>query len=387
MGFIAAGIIAGGMIAGSYMQSQAAKKAASAQAGAADKATQAQLEMYYQGRADLAPWRESGGWAVNQLAGLISAGPGGAYTPQTYQPGVSTPAAGIPQTPQTAQTGYEDMEIINTNRLGGQERQAYLQGKQIIGPAIFDGIIIPSGYSATVARENESGPPDLNFRVSDQLKTPTVPSSVSGQVDPSGSFQLGTTEGAAPLGQLDSSGGFNLGTAEQIPSGMGADWTEKYQQSPYYDFLLQQGIQAQERGAASKGMLASGAEQKALTQYGQNMASMDYDNWLRRWYESLAPWQSLAGVGQTSAGQTANLAAKTGQGIAQTGMASGQAQAAGYLGQGQIWGNALNQLGNVGAQAYYGSYGQGYANPYMNQLYANRAALNAQTGGQYAYGL
>lgn len=54
-------IIGGGLgLLGSKEQSSAAKRAAESQVAAGDRATQAQLEMYYQSRKDLAPWRLAG---------------------------------------------------------------------------------------------------------------------------------------------------------------------------------------------------------------------------------------------------------------------------------------------------------------------------------------
>jgi hypothetical protein len=77
----------------------------------------------------------------------------------------------------------------------------------------------------------------------------------------------------------------------------------EYEQSPYYNFLLEEGTRGLERGAAARGKQFSGAEQKALTGYGQNLAKTDYQTWLGNWYQSLTPYQSLAGMGQTSANQ------------------------------------------------------------------------------------
>lgn len=145
--------------------------------------------------------------------------------------------------------------------------------------------------------------------------------------------------------------------------------------SPGYQFRYGEGIRALDQSAASRGKLLSGGQQKAVTQYGQNVASQEYQNWLNNWYR-------LAEMGQ-------GAAATSGQ---QT-MAQGEATAAGQMAQGQIWGNALQTIGNLGAQAYMGynyrgmGQGQQQQNPYMNQLAANRNALNQQTGYRYAYGL
>jgi len=114
-----------------------------------------------------------------------------------------------------------------------------------------------------------------------------------------------------------------------------------YEKSPGYDFRLAEGEKAIERSAAAKGGLLGGATGKALTRYGQDYASgeynQEYNNFLRRYYESLTPLQSLAGVGQSTASQTAGQAGAVGAGIANTqfqgGMAAGNAIAGGQINQ------------------------------------------------------
>ncbi len=133
---------------------------------------------------------------------------------------------------------------------------------------------------------------------------------------------------------------------EKIGAGPG-----DYQKSPSYDFLLGEGVRAMERGAASRGKQFSGAQAKALTAYGQNVASSDYDNWLRRWYQSLTPYQSLAGVGLTAGSQTGAGALTTGQAIAGNELRVGNALAAGQMGVGNSMISGLNWLGNQGGQA------------------------------------
>lgn len=60
-----------GGILGSRAQAKAAEKGAAAQAGAADRATEAQLLMWRKGREDMLPWLETGGAATRQLADLM----------------------------------------------------------------------------------------------------------------------------------------------------------------------------------------------------------------------------------------------------------------------------------------------------------------------------
>ena len=78
----------------------------------------------------------------------------------------------------------------------------------------------------------------------------------------------------------------------------------EFEASPGYQFRLEEGQKALERSAAAKGTLLSGGTLKAATRYGQDYATNDYDNFLRRYYNRLTPYQSLAGVGQTAVGQS-----------------------------------------------------------------------------------
>jgi hypothetical protein len=73
---VAGGVAIAGAVATSAIQSSAAKKAAKMQAESADEATALQREMWAQGRADLAPWREAGAWALPRLQQMITQGPG-----------------------------------------------------------------------------------------------------------------------------------------------------------------------------------------------------------------------------------------------------------------------------------------------------------------------
>ena len=49
-------------------------------------------------------------------------------------------------------------------------------------------------------------------------------------------------------------------------------------QDPGYAFRLSQGVKALDTSAARKGALQSGAQQKALLEYGQNQGSQEYQN-------------------------------------------------------------------------------------------------------------
>lgn len=127
------------------------------------------------------------------------------------------------------------------------------------------------------------------------------------------------------------------------------------QNLPGYQFNLQQGNQAVQRNLAANGLLDSGAAQKALTQYGQGAATSATGQYLNG-------LQSLAGLGQTSAGQTGQVGAYTGAQVGSNQIYSGNAQASGYANQS----NAINQ-GLSGLTGIYGQYNQ--QQNLMNQQY------------------
>ncbi len=151
----------------------------------------------------------------------------------------------------------------------------------------------------------------------------------------------------------------------------------EFQKSPYYDFLQKEGVKGLERGAAARGKQLSGGEQKALTQFGQDYANTAWQNWLSNWYQSLTPLQSMAGLGMTSAGQTAALGGQAAAQIGQNITAKGEAEAAGALGQGRIWGNLLTQQSNTGQQIGYN---------YLRNWAASPVAENAYVGAGGIWG-
>lgn len=67
-----------------------------------------------------------------------------------------------------------------------------------------------------------------------------------------------------------------------------------FRTDPGYDWAVQQGMQALNRSAASRGNLASGGQSMALVGYGQNMANQQYQNWLNA-------LNGLSGQGLTAA--------------------------------------------------------------------------------------
>jgi len=138
-----------------------------------------------------------------------------------------------------------------------------------------------------------------------------------------------------------------------------ADGPGEFEASPGYDFRVSEGQKAIERSASARGGVLSGAAGKALTRFGQDYATSDYDNFLRRYYEELTPLQSLAGVGQSTASQTAGQAGATGAGVANTqlrgGLAAGEALAGGEINRANAITGAM-QSGTSNALLAYDQY-------------------------------
>ena len=82
--------------------------------------------------------------------------------------------------------------------------------------------------------------------------------------------------------------------------------TNAFQAGPGYQFALDQGLQALNRNAASRGMLASGNNTQDILKYAQGLANQEYGNWQDR----LGQFSNLgfnAASGQT--GRQGSLAA------------------------------------------------------------------------------
>lgn len=103
--------------------------------------------------------------------------------------------------------------------------------------------------------------------------------------------------------------------------------------SPGYQFRLDEGTRALDRSASARGLLLSGAQNKALTRYGQGVASEEFGNYTNR----LA---ALAGLGQTANQSVASSAGQYGANAGNAIMNSGMARASGYL-------NTANTIGSV----------------------------------------
>lgn len=105
---------------------------------------------------------------------------------------------------------------------------------------------------------------------------------------------------------------------------------------PSYQFRLQEGIDALDASAASRGMVQSGAQQKAITDYGQNMASTEYQNAYNRAGTTYDRQQNamlnMANYGQAGATNTATAGTNLGSSVSNAYNTQGAATAQGITG-------------------------------------------------------
>lgn len=125
-----------------------------------------------------------------------------------------------------------------------------------------------------------------------------------------------------------------------------------FQADPGYGFRLSEGQKALERSAAARGGLISGGAMKAATRYGQDMGSQEYQNAYNRYQTNRAnqlnPLGSLTQSGQAAANFQAGNLGSYGTNVGSLMGQQGQSQAAGQIGMGNTFGNAIN----TGISAY-----------------------------------
>ena len=160
-------------------------------------------------------------------------------------------------------------------------------------------------------------------------------------------------------------------------------------QDPGYAFRMKEGLKAVDAQAAARGGLISGAALKASQRFGQDMASQEYQNAYNRFQttrqNTLAPYQSLQGVGLNAAGGLSNAAGA--YGTNSMGALGGYGGAAGGA-YGALGTGLYNAIGTAGNQinSAYGNYGNQLTGALTgfgsNQANLTTGAANATASGQ-----
>lgn len=193
-------------------------------------------------------------------------------------------------------------------------------------------------------------------------------------------FIEGGTNALGALGQL-----FGINIPGTGYTGNALDTYKAYTQTPFYQFPLQQGIQAQDRSATARGLALSPGQAAAVNAWGQDYASKNFSGYIGQ-LANLAGIANqsigtLSGQGNTAAGNVLT---------AQSGI--GTAQASGTVGGTNALTDALKQAGGLiggGLKQYGSSYGAdstGSTTDWGND-YASYAAANpTQTGSWWTTG-
>lgn len=275
--------VGGASIVGGLISGNASENAAQTQANASNAATQAQLQMWQQTRADMAPWMQAGNQGLNALLygmGIMPQMPQSAAAPGAAPPAAAPGApAGAPTpgaAPSPSDPGYG--RYIDPVDFGGG------------GTALS--IYSPAAAGATAA-----------------------------------------PAGAAPAGAAP-------GGPYAPPAGLGfGDLTRQFTmadfaQSPGYSFQMSQGIDAINNSAAAGGV--TGNTLKQLDTFGQGLANQDYWNaynaFTNRQQTLLGDFSGISSTGANAAAGLGGIGTQVGSGIGSNLIGAGNARAAGQVG-------------------------------------------------------
>lgn len=147
---------------------------------------------------------------------------------------------------------------------------------------------------------------------------------------------------------------------------------QDFEADPGYDFRFKEGMKALNNSMAAKGLGVSGAGIKGAQQYGQGLASQEYQNAFNRYQvnrsNQLNPLQSMSGAGQSATNVLTGAAGNLGNAQADNALQAGNARASGYIGSSNALTNALSGGINsfIGLRNLQNSGGSGGWNPYAN---------------------
>lgn len=281
-------------LAGSAIQAGAMGSAADKQAAASAYAADLQKQMFEEQRKDQTPWRTGGLSALYGKGGLFTAVPGSGI-------GSGVNPGGAPMTEEQMKQNYiaqMTQKYADAQKKGDYSMGSWLKGTDQAGME----------YMAGQDWEKYGG---RDRSLANQVN--------SYQVDP------------------------------ELTRSFGLD---DFQKDPGYQFRMQQGQEALERSAAARGGLNSGGTLKAITEYGQNFASNEFQNAFNRFNSNQANrfnrLSALAGVGQTATNQLGQAAQSYGTNVGNIAVGNANAQGAAGIGQAQAWAGGISSIANAG---------------------------------------
>ena len=323
IGLGVAGIGAGASVISANKQSKAAERGIDAQVEAAANSDATNLEIYESQVELQEPFRQLGLAAINPFADLLGL---------DYQADQAAQTANIPQQYQqpSQPTTYANY-LPNGGGVNGFNSYGAPQfNRRDLGDYIEDGYYGDErdfrGNTPNILPDGQGG-----YRVGNGIGKQRLTN--------------GTIKSQPPVSQAAP----EVLTQEQRTQNA----FNTLKSRPGYQFQLSQGLDAIDQSAASRGMLLSGAQQRALTEYGQDYGSNAYDKELNR--------LSLAmGGGQVATNATSNAAGAYGAATSANALNLGNARASAYRQQGQASANAFNGIaGSIagGVGIYSGSQG------------------------------
>ena len=309
---------------GSKLASNSQKKAINNATEAAtennDKSIALQREIYGNNHMTLNPYIQRGNAAGSQINALL--GLGGAMQPI----GGNAPITNGNQ----AQYGMTAPGALGGGTYTGPGSPYSTPGINGGGYNHYGVPINPAGIEAS-AIGYESGTNDL------YVNTPNGPvpiANFSPQAQGYNPAQTGQ-QTAQPTGQ----------TAEEAARSA----FDIFRDSTGYQFRFDQGQNALDTSAAARGMIRSGPQMKALTEYGQGVASDEFGRYMgylgNQQGVGLSGASALAGVGQSYANSVSNLNSQNASVLGNAAIARGNANSNMWAGLGSSFGTALGAFG------------------------------------------
>jgi hypothetical protein len=329
-------------IIGAGLNYNASKKAAKTQGEAAEQAsevakdsTDKQLDLmrqvWEQQQKDQAPYLGQGQWAINRLGDLM-----GNRTPLVAQ-----------QSQSQNREGYSPHSIVNRNAINEMNRGQ--------NSGMFDHVnwgAVGSG-AGTVA--------PLNFGLGGSYDAfgSDIANAGFKTNQPSGGVLQNTLQNTFKPTQQSTIGGSLNNPFDSYLASKGLANGQFDTNNPQYKFLQKQGLQALDRSAAARGMGYSGAQMKALNEYGQGLASQQYDKEYNRanneftdYYNRLASLsqggqqaaQSLGGMGSNYSSNAANTLGSLSSQLQNNLGQGANARASGYMGRASAINNGIQQM-------------------------------------------
>ena len=218
-------------------------------------------------------------------------------------------------------------------------------GTAVVGGSVISGYMAQKGAQTQADAARESA--QLQKQMFDVQNAQQAPYRQSGYgaLNQIGQLGSGTYGIYGPNGEVTGQGiGTDYLTRQFSPEDFQAGV------DPSYNFRLQQGNLATTNLANQSGGAIGGNALQGLINYGQGAASQEFGNVFNRFqsqrtgiYNTLA---SIAGLGQTSLGQTGQLAGTTSQGIGGAIAGAGAASGAGQVAMGNALGGGAQTFAN-----------------------------------------